>query len=1085
NSPLPMLMKGEPTLRGPKPGEEGDLSTETPPQEQGEEGNLPPREPRPGEGGPKRMFSEFGEEDLTLQRGVPRKKTASEEAESPVESILDTPLDSELYTKVRSLASTEDAKELEFKLDMLDTVSEGTPHFNKLYREFVKSFYEVENKLRKEGKLDAEKPIEETPEERAKREEELRIAGEEYDKAMAVHGKETYGEDLKSQLNESIGNVIELSFDAAKIKGKEIPPALQGAIDRTLELEKQLEAEYGIPPVKPSLAHMKKLFGEDFEYPPEEPKPKRGMQIKLRKNRGKEGFINLAAFVDRPIKQLKRFYESANQRVRDVDNGSESAKYLHGRLTSHTALRDHLEKHYAEGYLQRVRLGTPDVQDRVLDKLIDQDINQKPATFTPEEAAIATPLRAFHRQVLNKSNALGILVNGKRPAISNPYHFPSIMDPKIQESFTQTPSDPRNAAWKKEIIDYWRKAGAVDPVEDLKQYIKAIGADPHNLTSDVQFNALRKAEGYGLPKSVRMKSLARTLKSYGQRVGRDFAYTQALQSDPATREILQLTDVKQQAPPRGTLLPSGNPVQDLSGVTEVKDALRKELTASRNLFPRITGLSRLMANAVMGAGTSVRDITTIPSQAIPFLGKTDYGVFLKALSRAQGIKSRARLAGSTMENLQEREFGPAVKAETGDTIADLLNSGANFLYKWTGREFGENAGREYTHMLGEQVVIDNFSVKNHPKAQALLRKLGDTVEGGVDQYLTAGSPHIPDEQLQRMAKRFVDYVQQSYNQNDLPAWIQDSGAAPFFQLARWSAGKLNNTIENVIKPAYHGNFAPLLAYTFGSFVTGAVIQKLNQFMNNKKDFNPTLGEAYAAGDWKDKAQAVLNVMQLGSFMGMGSDMLKMVTDPVLSQKLPRGYSVPTAEIIADVGENLANLSAAIDDGVDPVFAITKFAENVILDNMQTFRMAANHYNKDKVERSQKFRDMEIYEQLKDIPSGEDVTEFRSSNPYYRPEAKEFKRTSDLNEIVPTLSASISKIIESNRGKPFRMMQQLKGLKANSYRTMPNPDTDPIAFVDFADYLSKVYGDDVASERISDFFKQRFINKFKSGLVPSF
>jgi len=335
-----------------------------------------------------------------------------------------------------------------------------------------------------------------------------------------------------------------------------------------------------------------------------------------------------------------------------------------------------------------------------------------------------------------------------------------------------------------------------------------------------------------------------------------------------------------------------------------------------------------------------------------------------------------------------------------------------------------------------------------------------------------------------MAKNFTDRVQGSYGGRGLPAIAVDGMAAPWFALARWSLEKANITWNDVLKPAYTGkDFTPLLMYTVGAWLTGEAIEKLNEELQaGKKSQDASWKEIEAAdGGIEQVALRLANIMQLGSFLGMTGDMLKMGADIAKGEK-PRGYSVPLADFISDgVVGSVTNFSRAVQDGADPLDAVAALAQNLARTQLQAYRVANYWVDREQVDRSNKFRDLRVFKQTtgREVPS-----DIQQINPAMREDEREFKRSSDPLDAASRLRDVLDRFKVEYKDDPAAMSKALERLRRNSYQTFPSPDRDLREAQEYYNYLVRAYGKAEADARVEDYMRQTQLNRMKSTAIPT-
>jgi hypothetical protein len=750
----------------------------------------------------------------------------------------------------------------------------------------------------------------------------------------------------------------------------------------------------------------------------------------------------------------------------------------------------------------------PAVQDSVNSKLIEADIAGAEQGYTPEEQQLVSSLRQELVGIHDLQRKLDYKIGGIRNPKDNPTYWPSVLSKESLDILTNRPLSQEAKDIKNTIADYYVQAsgGKIQKPEALdifQEYLNALQGIRRAGIDRIKFGALNKAEGLGLPASVREKSLLETIRRYGQRAARDMAFFQYLQSNPAIRKILNIDDLegKRFGPSEEVKIPGTEEnAETLISDDRVKRALQYVYEPGGNILevpPWLRQTMRIVSNSIFGAGTGVRDTISSVAQMMPYIRMQDYGTYFNALGKVAGnygkLKQTVENLGLLRKDQQSMYFGEDEFMKLTDRYARNASKLADTLYKYSGRQKLEEFNRIYTYAIGEDLAIKNFlrAKSGDKQAQKMLQEFGDIVEGGVEQYWTEPGKDIPEDAIQKVATRFTDRVQQEYNPNDLPAWAISGPIAPYFTVARWSIGKANNIYRDVFVPAKNGDFAPLLAYTLGSFMTGAAIQQINKFLNAKKDYNPTVVEAFSeqGTDIQEQVNSILNLASLGSYAGITSDMAKMLGD-AMSGRMPRGYNIPVINTLTDtIMGNLINAKQAIEEGAPPVETMLSFVEDVLVNTVQDVRMVANRtWKAEEVEKKEKFRDLATYEKI----TGRNTPELRPSMPnrYLRPEERAFKEEKNPQVAGQMAGDLVRKLVAEATDKATgrvdveKLQSGLSRVKRMNYQTFPAPETNPQKFMGYKRFLEETQGPGEAQGRMTDFLKTREINRAKSLMIPN-
>jgi hypothetical protein len=679
---------------------------------------------------------------------------------------------------------------------------------------------------------------------------------------------------------------------------------------------------------------------------------------------------------------------------------------------------------------------------------------------------ISRILKEYFTDIREKQIEAGLTIHG-REAGKNEWYVPDMLSDKAIYLFTRKAGSAEAAQAKQEWIDYLQSKGEKNAEEIVSEYISALGAKRDNYLS-VNFGALRKAIGMGLPEHLREKNAISSISKYGRRAASDLALFQELESRPEIASLLKLKD-----PRTGEIPASTETSKDISQAEEVRKAMKwvmNSFEASTN--PQITSVVRTVNNALLGAATGVRDIVSVPVNALPYITKfSDLSVFWRGMQNLREHSANSLKYAARQKNLDELHWQELL--DSPDRWSATFNKLSDALRKYQGRELLEQASRIYTFGIGKELAANNLARAATGDAQATkwLEKFGriaDKEDGNYD--------------INQIAKNFVDRVQGTYDGRGLPTTVMEGGLAPFAALQKWGIEKSNVIYQDVVKPAVEGkNYVPFLSYTLGTILTGASIQELNKLLTGRKPQEADIKETMAKLTPENAVAELTTLMQLGSFAGIVSDLVKAASDVGIRGKTPRNLvSFPTATLAADTAEKLGDVSEALAQGENGFEVLKAFALDVLGSHIQNVRIVSNYtWRKDDVNRSEKFRDLRVFKQLEgkrgtEVPTG--------VNKYLNANERKFKQTGDISEAVELTGKLAKRIFEKANKNPEEAIKYIENLKGNSYQTMPSPEKLPLEFMRYWDYLKETIGEDKASERVIDYIRQRELNKVKGRLL---
>lgn len=761
---------------------------------------------------------------------------------------------------------------------------------------------------------------------------------------------------------------------------------------------------------------------------------------------------------------------------------SPTANYVTDQLHKFSAESDRLSGKIGNKLIAATRDYTPEQITRVYRYL--HQIDDKGESFinlNPKEKQLSNNLIEILREPRREQIASGPLVKegGKfRLAGVKPegYMF-NMLDPKVAYTWAEKPLSPEAKSYDTAYIAHLKKHG-IDETQarkTLNEYKVALG---NQVSKDVEFGAIRKAEGNGLPWELVDQNFASAATRYGRRASRDLAFFKYIQKDSKMLKALNLRDQFGQYVAPETL----PDVENISTSAEVQNAMRSVYGVDMPRNPRVMAASRLASNVVMGIGTAARNIANMPAFIANYIQVPQMPLVAKALSTMNESRVRAFENNAVKANFQDFDAAGFYEGNPNPAI-NLMNKFSSFLRKYQGRDMSDKFEGEFYYSLGELMAVDNVARAKEGNKESLhwVNKFSDTVDGGADKLLKGD---VNNEDVQKMAKRFVDSARGTYSEAGLPSWAIEGELAPFAALSRFSIEKSNTIWKDVVLPAKKGIYGPLIRYSLASLGVGMLIDELNDQLTNKRGQEPKINEILASGNEAELVPKAISLLQLASFAGTVGDAAKLAVQAYKGKSLKYGQplSFPLYTLVTDtIAGNVSDAAQAIKHGEDPFEVMGALATALSTQSVQTMRyLDANAFHPEEAKRKEKFRDYNVYQQLagNDTPQGSD-----RPNVIGEPSIKAFKRTGDIKEAAAMLPGLIKNVIEEAKGDPEKLKDGLMKLKLNSYQTFPNPSTLPKQFHDYYIWLAKTQGSEEASARLADYLKQNAINKAKSAAVP--
>jgi hypothetical protein len=576
------------------------------------------------------------------------------------------------------------------------------------------------------------------------------------------------------------------------------------------------------------------------------------------------------------------------------------------------------------------------------------------------------------------------------------------------------------------------------------------------------------------------------------RVSKDKAFFDYLQNDPVMRYVLEIPDkfgmMRPKNPPK---LKDGTVVDGSIRGTEQIHNLKKFIFGdfAEVNQPILQSVMRMVNSALLGTGTGIRNIANAPLLALKNINRLEnIPAVFTALFKMRSVYRRA-LETNALQ-LSINELGPS-SVVSPNVWAQRFNYAADFLRKYSLRDWSERMERNYEFAVGETIALGEIgrAKRGDKKAIEWVRKFGTLIKDLNTRVLDPKGKmsDITVDDLNNISKSFTDRTAGSFDERGQPLWAITGKLSPFFALSRWTLEQTNLVWKDVVKPAMDGKPLNLLAYTLGAVFTGEAIEKINELLNQSRPYQPTVREAFSTDNNLQQARSVIALMQLAAYGGLVSDVMKASTD-LYGGHVPRGISFPLMDFLGTtVAKGTADYATALNAGEDPFTATKAFVEHLLTRSIQSVRLASNlTWRKDDQARKEKFRDIRIFKELEGDPA---MSIPPSTNPFLDLDIKEFKRSENFQEAAEMVPGLVKKKIEQARLPSGELdveevRRGLRGLRQNSFQTIPNPEDNPREAFRYLEFLKETQGEEAASERLRDFMRQRELNKAKSKLVPS-
>lgn len=809
--------------------------------------------------------------------------------------------------------------------------------------------------------------------------------------------------------------------------------------------------------------------------------------------------------VEEVAKDKHSFAPVLTSQVNKVREHGPSGDLVADASTKYLAARSRYEGQLGEGFkkvVQDMNLGPKyDVlATKYLHNIQDgkpQDVNLPPEIVAKIDQN--SEFRKFIQGIADFAAEKGVRVTDKegntRLIRKDPNYIPNMLADEVASEWSKNPNSPKS---KKFIEQYARrvmdKDTEISDITDLneryntaytlaKQYANAVaGGKAHD---SAEFAALRRAAGIGLPWDMTEHSLERLAQRYGRRAAKDIAFHEMIQSDRATLKAFGLRDSEGKMVPENEVhkLANGNEVERIGG-KDVEALKRTVLDEPIQDLPRIKSFSKLTSSMIMQTPTGLRDVASIPLNALPYTGVGE-GLrhSIKAIQNIaadwRGAVTKTRLAGAARSSMSDYIAGDT------DRIKNNVDKMAAFFSKWSGREGLETAARTFTYHLGEEVVKARLAAarSGDKSAQQWLGRFGDSIKEGVDTYAKPGSAMPTPEIITKLSKEFVDAVQGGYDARNLPTWALEGSVAPFVSLQRWSIEKANTVYKDVIKPLKKGDYAPFLRYSLGGLLTGVAIEQLNQMLSNSRGYDPSTEEVLKSDEAgaTDYAKKFVSLMQMASYGGIVSDVAKLAVTTARGDytKYNSPLNYPLYSYLTDtLAKNTSDYVAAMKSGEDPIETTAQFVKELTTQSLQNARVMKNYIEADETKRREMNRDVRVWKELR----GDSTPQPPDLNRFIGRDERKFKQTTDPEEAISLGSELVDKAL--NEEDPMKTAQKLSSLRRMPISWSPSMTENPRDFLDYVEHVRKTKGDQAASNILDKYQKQVLANQAKQTLVPA-
>ena len=694
----------------------------------------------------------------------------------------------------------------------------------------------------------------------------------------------------------------------------------------------------------------------------------------------------------------------------------------------------------------------------MLGKHIGQEFDQQRFIQPPSEIAAAyneyrNEWQKFWPTETNKAGHTIRTAGGQRARLTDPYYGPFHMwSDSVRDIITTKQGSPEYVKLKddyvKQHVQFHQQNGVplqeaqTRAIAEFNDAIREMSV-PYDPTAVGTFAGARKAQGIPLPESWREYNIMKLVENYDRRSAMDYAMQEHMEKSPEIMAALGAEKYfnDQPIPPQikasVPYIGDDNSVKSILREMSGKPARRPDELAS--------GASRGISSLTIGTVSKATEVPTTMIAGLRYLQASDYlpGTmkFIENLADWSALQERSYASG-----LNKRDGAQNMRQVAG-VIGDAsgyMNKFAETVSKYTGLNALEQGARTIAQGWGEVLVQIN-------------KRKAATGDKEAVRMLDTLSPDWRTRSDADLAGQFGQLMQGSYDMTQLPAWMLESGAAPYLTWSKWSAGQYNSFMKFAIEPALQGNVKPLLGHLLIGVMGGAAVEQIREWMNNRegRDVNwneleswmqQNQGELGAEG-MKQLSVKLLNMVQNVGTFGIAGDLAKMVTTAAVGGTAQGMATAPVANAVFDTSKKVAAALKAIDDGEDFGLVLRQMMLDVAKSHVQVARVGQNWLDEDENLRYDDRRKRRLFDELTGAPTQSGAFSVNYGNLAER----EFER----GEITPQTGEEAFNLVSRAREEattPEDYASRIRKYKTSQNQIMPSLDRQPMKAARYLNWL---------------------------------
>ena len=723
----------------------------------------------------------------------------------------------------------------------------------------------------------------------------------------------------------------------------------------------------------------------------------------------------------------------------------------------------------------------------MLGKHIGQEFDQRRFVKPPSEIAAAyaeyrQQWQKFWPDEANKAGHTIRSAGGQRARLTDPYYGPFHMwSDNVRDIITTKQGSPEYVKLRDDYIKQHVQAhqqrgiplqeAQTRAAAEFSEEIRALSV-PYDPTAAGTFAGARKAQGIPLPESWREYDIVKLIKSYDRRSAIDFAMQEHMEKSPEVMAALGAKTFFNDQPIPAQIQAA---IPDISTDKSVQSILR-EMSGQPAFRPDNVGAgaSRGISALTIGTVSKATEIPTTMIAGLRYLGVSDYlpGTmkFIEKLADWSALQERSYASG-----LNKRDASQNMRQVSGvaENAAGFLNKFAEGVSSVTGLNKLEQAARTMAQGWGEVLVQINKNKAATGDKEAV--RMLDTL-----------SPDWRTRSDADLAAQFGKLMQGSYDMTQLPAWMLESGAAPYLTWSKWSAGQYSNFVKFAIEPAMQGNVKPLLGHLLIGVMGGAAVDQIREWMNNRegRDVNWNELESWmqqnqgqlGAEGMKQLSVKLLNMVQSVGTFGIAGDLAKMVTTAAVGGSAQGMATAPVANAVFDTSKKVAAALKAIDDGEDFGLVLRQAMGDIAQTHIQVARVGRNWLDEQENLRYDDRRQRRLFDELTGAPTQAGTFSVNYGNLA--------ERAFERGEITEKTGEEAFELVSRARAEatsPEDYASRIRKLKTSQNAIMPSLERQPMKA---ARYLGFVEGAEPGkgSETLKRYYTRQNEDKYRKSLI---